>query len=144
VKPERDRWIGIATAVVAVAAMAVDHLVGTDDEPGESASAEPIAFVSTSALALALAWALFRFVVRRAREDPDRATRYGAVCSALAVLTLPLLFLAVPFAFAGAGTALGLSGREGRRRWLATATAAVGVLVVALGVAAYVAALSSS
>jgi predicted permease len=140
----RERWIGIAVAAAAVAAMAVDHLIGTDDEPGESRSAEPIAFVTTSALALALTWGLFHFVVRRARGDPDRSARYGVVCSVLAVLTLPLLFLALPFAFAAAGIALGLRGREGRRRRVATATAVVGVLVVALGLAAYVAALVSS
>jgi predicted permease len=118
--------------------MAIDHLIGTEDEPGETQSAEPIAFVATSALALALTWALFHFVVRRAHGDPDGAARNGAVSSALAVATLPLLFLAVPFACAGAGIALGLLGREGRRRRLATAAVVVGVLVVALGLTAYV------
>jgi hypothetical protein len=35
------------TVHVLVAAMAVDHLVGTEDDAGESGAAEPVAFFST-------------------------------------------------------------------------------------------------
>jgi hypothetical protein len=53
---------------------------------------------------------------------------------------MPLLFLAVPFPLAGGGIALGLIGREGNRRRLSTASVVIGALVLALGLAAYVAA----
>jgi hypothetical protein len=126
-------------AAVSVATMAVDHLIGTEAERDESQAAEPIAFVAATALALALTFVLFRFVVAPARGDPDGAGKRAILYSVFAVVTVPLLFLAVPFPFAGAATALGLIGRDGRRRRLATTGAAIGVLVIALGVGAYVA-----
>lgn len=135
----RETWVAVGAAAVSVATMAVDHLIGTDDERGESQAAEPIAFVATTALALVLTVVLFLFVVRPARRDPDGATTWAIVCSVLAVATVPLLFLAVPFPFAGAGIALGLVGRDGPRRRLASAAAVLGALVVALGLGAYLA-----
>jgi hypothetical protein len=119
--------------------MAIDHLIGTEAEPDESQAAEPIAFVASTALALALTFVLFRFVVAPASRDPDGAGKTAILYSVFAVVTVPLLFLAVPFPFAGAAIALGLIGREGGRGRLATAAAVIGVLVVALGVGAYVA-----
>ena len=123
--------------------MAIDHLVGTEEEPGDdSGVADPAAFLISVVLSLALAALLFGIVVRRgARDDPDRAARKAIACSILAVLAIALLFLGLPFPLAGAGIALGLLGREGSRRRLATAAVAIGVLVIALGAGAYVAAL---
>jgi hypothetical protein len=138
---KRETLIAVAVGAISVVTMAIDHLIGTEREPGESGAAEPIAFVASTALALALTGVLFRFVVRPAHGRPDSAATRATVCSVLAVVTVPLLFLAVPFPFAGAGIALGLLGRAGRRHRLATVAAVIGSLVVALGLAAYIAAL---
>jgi cytochrome bd-type quinol oxidase subunit 2 len=135
----RDTWIAVGVAVVSIATMAIDHLIGTENERDESQAAEPIAFVASAALALALTAVLFHFVVRPARRDPDVAVRRAILYSAFAVATVPLLFLAVPFPFAGAAIALGLVGRDGRRPRLATAAVVIGALIVALGLAAYLA-----
>lgn len=135
----RETLLAVAVAAVSVATMAIDHLIGTEDEPGESQAAEPIVFVATAGLALTLTAVLFRFVIRPASRDPDGAARRAILYSVLAVVTVPLLFLAVPFPFAGAAIALGLIGRDGRRRRLATTGAVIGALVVALGLGVYVA-----
>lgn len=74
-------------------------------------------------------------------REPRRAATRALVCSLLAVVTLPLLFVAAPFPFAGAGIALGLAGREGDRARRATAAVVLGCLVIVLGVAAHVYAL---
>jgi hypothetical protein len=132
---KREAWIGVATAGLAVAAMVVDHLVGTEDDGDDAAFADPWVFLGTAAGALALTALLFRFVVRS--DDPLRAPTRAIACGLLAVLSLPLLFLAVPFPFAGAALALGLIGREGRRRGLAAAGIVLGATVLALGVGAY-------
>jgi hypothetical protein len=134
----REAAIAVGVAVVSVVTMAIDHLIGTESERNESQSAEPIAFVTTTALALAFTGVLFGFVVRRAYQDPGGSATKAIACSALSVATLPLLFLAVPFPLAGAGIALGLLGRDGRRPRLATAAVVTGALVVALGVGAYI------
>jgi hypothetical protein len=131
----RETWIGLATAGLATGAMAVDHLVGTEDDGGDATFADPWVFLGTSAGALVLTTLLFRFVVRS--DDPLRAPTRAIACGLLAVLSLPLLFLALPFPFAGAAVALGLIGREGRRRGLAGAGLVLGGLVLALGVGAY-------
>jgi hypothetical protein len=131
----RERGIGVATAGLAVAAMAVDHLIGTDDDGDDRTFADPWVFLATSTGALVLTALLFRFVVRS--DDPHGAPTRAIACGLLAVLLLPLLFLAVPFPFAGAAVALGLIGREGRRRGLATAGIVLGALVLALGGGAY-------
>jgi hypothetical protein len=135
----RETSIAVAVAAVSVVTMAIDHLIGTEAERDESQAAEPIAFVATTALALVLTGVLFRFVVRPAYADANGAATRAIVCSVLAVATVPLLFLAVPFPLAGAAIALGLLGRDGRRRRLATAAAVIGVLVIALGLGAYLA-----
>ena len=72
---------------------------------------------------------LFGGIVRRARE-PRLA---GVVVAALAVVTLPLVWLGVPFAVAPAAVALGLRGR-GRA---ATVAVGVGVVVLLLAAAGY-------
>jgi hypothetical protein len=124
--------IAIVVAVVVVVTMAIDHWFGTESEPGESAPVDPGAFFIATGLAFVLTALLFWFVVKPA--PPEKAAKRGIICSALAVVTVPLLFLAVPFPFAGAGLALGLAGR-GR---LATAASVMGALVLAVGLIAYV------
>ena len=123
--------------------MAIDHLIGTEDEPGDDPGlADPIAFFISVATSLLLAALLFGVVVRRAaRDDPDRIATKALAYSLLAVPAMALLFLGVPFPLAGAGIALGLLGREGARSGVATAAIAIGVLVISLGAGAYVAAL---
>jgi energy-converting hydrogenase Eha subunit A len=132
--------IATVVVVISVVTMAIDHLIGTESERDESQSAEPIAFVTTTALALGLTAILFRFVVGRAQRQPQTVATKAIACSVLAVATVPLLFLAVPFPFAGAGIALGLMGRDGSRRGLSTAAVVVGALVLALSLGVYVAA----
>ena len=132
----RETAIGVAAFLAAAVAMAIDHLFGTDDDGDRFA--EPGVFVGTALAALVATVLLFRFVVRPAVGEPDRAATRGLVCSVLSVLALPLLFVAAPFPFAGAGVALGLIGREGTRRGRATAAVVLGCLVGALGLAAHV------
>ncbi len=139
----RETGIGVAVSALTVGAMAIDHLIGTETEPGEDRGLQdPPAFLFSSALSLALAALLFGVVVRRgARDDPDRPAWKAIACSLLAVPAIVLLFLGLPFPLAGAGIALGLRGREGARRRLATGAVAIGALVIALGAGAYIAAL---
>jgi 4-amino-4-deoxy-L-arabinose transferase-like glycosyltransferase len=136
----REQVVGAVASLAAVFAMAVDHLFGTDDSDDER-FAEPGVFIGTAAAAVVATVLLFRLVVRGSAEEPDRAATKAIACSLLAVLTLPLLFLAAPFPFAGAGIALGLIGRDGRRRGLATAGLVLGLGVLVLGVGAYLFAL---
>ena len=140
----RESKIGLAVSALTVGAMAVDHLIGTEDEPGDDAGlADPAAFLISVALSLILAALLFGVVVRRAARDenPDRAAGKAIACALLAVPAMALLFLGLPFPLAGAAIALGLIGREGTRSRIATAAVAVGALVIALGAGAYVVAL---
>jgi hypothetical protein len=135
----REAAVAIAVAVVSVATMAIDHLVGTEGD--DSWPVDPVAFFISTAIALTLIVVLFRFVVAPARADPDRAGKRALLYGVLAVVTVPLLFLAVPFPFAGTAAALGLIGRDGRHHRRATAGVVLGALVVALGLAAYIGAL---
>ena len=139
----RETGIGVGVSALAVGAMAIDHLIGTEDEPGEDPGlADPAAFLISVALSLILTAVLFGVVVRRAeRDDPDRAAGKAIACALLAVPAMALLFLGLPFPLAGAGIALGLLGREGTRRRIATAAVAIGAVVIALGAGAYIAAL---
>ena len=137
----RETAIAVAVSFVVVGTMAIDHLVGTSD-PDEPGFEDPGAFVFSVALALALVALFFGRVVRRAvREEPEDSTLKAVALSLLGVLTLPLIFLAVPFPFAGAGLALGLHARNGRRWVLATAAVVAGAFVLALGAVAYLTAL---
>lgn len=139
----KDARIALAVAGLVLATMAVDHLIGTEEEPGEQGGlADPGAFVFGVLVSVALLAVLFWFVVRRRRNDPPAAAKAGLVSSALAVPALALIFLGVQLPLAGAGIALGLHGRAGERRGLATAAVALGSLVAAATVAAYAAALA--
>ena len=121
----RIDWALAGTGVaLGVAAMAVDHLLG--DDPGLE---DPVTFIVSAALVVVVAAVLFGRVVRRAHEP----RRTGVVVAALAVATLPLVWLGLPFGIAPAAVALGLRGR-GRSAALAVG---VGLVVLLLAAAAY-------
>jgi hypothetical protein len=111
--------------------MAVDHLI-----PGDL-----IAFLITSALALALTALLFGRVIPRTKASPEPsrvAARRGSLVSVLAVLSMPTLFVGFPFVLGAAGVALGLLGRSGDRRRLATTAVVLGGLVFLFATGVYV------
>jgi hypothetical protein len=135
----REAAVALTVAVVSVATMAIDHLFGTEGD--DSWPVDPVAFFISTAIALTLIFVLFRFVVAPTRVDSDRAGKRALLYGVLAVVTVPLLFLAIPFPFAGAAAALGLVGRDGRHRRRATVGVVLGALVVALGLGAYIGAL---
>jgi hypothetical protein len=126
--------IAAVVAVVVVVTMAIDHLIGNESGPDDF-PVDPGAFVIATAVGLGLTALLFLLVVKPAQ--PERAARRAIICSAVAVVTLPVLFLSVPFPFAGAGMALGLVGHTR----LGRAAAIIGGFVLALGSVAYVATL---
>ena len=132
----RETAIGLAALGLALAAMAVDHLLG--DDPGLE---DPPTFLISAGLSLALALVLFGGVVPRAKAGAapdDRAAKRGLACSVLAVVALPLtLWLGLPFVLGGAGIALGLLGHGGRRRRLALAAIVLGTLVLLAGTVGY-------
>jgi hypothetical protein len=134
----RELWIGLASIVLAVAAMAVDHLLGEDDS--DSGLVDPPAFAITVALSVVAATFLFGRVVPRAQAGgSERAARIGLVCSSLSVVPGFAFFWAgVTFVVAGAGIALGLSGLGGRRRREAIAAIALGLLSSVFGAGFYV------
>ena len=118
--------VGVAATVVAIYAMAVDHLMG--DDPGLE---DPPAFVVATVLCLLVAVLVFAVVIPR--TPTARAARRGFTSSILAVISIPLAFLGFFFVFAAGGIAL---GRIGRGR-LAAAALAIGGLVAILGMAGY-------
>jgi hypothetical protein len=122
--------IGIVAGALAVGAMVVDHLT-----QGDSA-----AFVITSAIALSVAAALFGRVIPRTKASADAvvlAAKRGMLCSGLAVLSIPMLFVGLPFVLGSAGVALGLLGRGGERHRLAVAAITLGALVVLFSVGVF-------
>ena len=133
----RETWIGVATTALAVATMAVDHLLGTDRGEGDEGAVDPGAFVLTAGLSLVVALVVFGRVVPRAREEPLRAGRRALVCSLLAVATLPLAFLGFPVVLGGGALALGLIARRGEHRRVGTVAIALGAAVVLVGAVVY-------
>jgi hypothetical protein len=132
----RETAIGIAVTALAIVAMAFDHL----DVLGDDFPADPAAFLISSALSLTIAAIAFGFVIPRVKADPDPPTRaagHGFVWSVVAVIPgLGFVWLGVTFVLAGAGIALGLLGRRGNRKRLATAGVALGAVALALSVVA--------
>lgn len=132
----RETAIGIGVTTLAIVAMAFDHL----DLIGDDFLADPPAFLISSALSVALAAIVFGVVVPRVKAGPDpaeRAARQGIVWSGLAVVPgVLLVFLGVTFVLAGAGIALGLLGRSGERRRLATTATVVGAIALVLSILA--------
>lgn len=131
--------VGIVALVVAVGAMAIDHLVGTE-RADDDGLVDPTMFAISVSLSLAIAALLFGWLVpRETRKGPERAARSGLVCSVASVVPgIAFIWVGFPFVVAGAGLALGLHGRRGRRRIEAAAAVGIGALVLVLGAAAYV------
>ena len=137
----RDLVVAVTVSSLLIAALAIDHLIGTDTDPNEEPGlADPAAFVLSVVLSLALMAILFLVVVGRS-STPDDAAKRGALCSVLAIPAVVLSFLGLPFPLAAAGIALGLRGRTGSRRRLATAAIALGSFVIVALCAGYVVAL---
>lgn len=134
----RTRLVALIALLVVVGTMAVDHLLGTDRSNDEGL-VDPPMFVISVALSLALAVALFGWLVpRQLRRGAERAARSGLVCSVLSVVPgIAFVWIGVPFVVAGAGVALGLEGRRGTRRLEATVAVVIGALALALGAVAY-------
>jgi hypothetical protein len=110
--------------------MAVDHLA-PDDLP---------AFLLSSGVSVALAAVLFGWVVPRTKASasgPELAASRGLICGVLAVVSIVVLWLGVPFVLGGAAIALGLLGRTGKRRRLAATAVVIGTGVVLVGAGAY-------
>ena len=139
----RDTLVATAVAILLVIAMAIDHLVGTENEGDDKSTlADPGAFVLSVIVSLALMVVLFVFVVRRT-WNPDDAAKRGLLCSLLAIPTIALTFLGLPFPLSAAGIALGFRGREGGRRVLATTALALGSVIVVAITVGYVVALTA-
>ena len=130
----RQTTIGVGVSAIAVAAMAVDHLLG--DDPGLE---DVPTFLLSSGLTLAVAAVVFGIVVPRAATDPVTAAKRGLVLSTLSVLVIVTIWLGLPFPLAGGGIALGLIGRNGTRRRRATVAVVLGAAVVLLGTVGYTA-----
>ena len=137
-------FVGLLALLVAVGAMAIDHLVGTD-RTDDDGLVDPAMFVISVVLSAGVAAVLFGWLVPRERASgPERAARSGLLCSIASVVPgIALLWVGVPFVVAGAGVALGLEGRRGARRVEATAAVVIGALAVVLGCLAYAVAVLS-
>jgi hypothetical protein len=133
--------VGLVALLVAVGAMAIDHLVGTE-RTDDDGLVDPAMFAISVVLSLAVAVVLFGWLVpRELAKGPERAARSGLVCSIASVVPgVAFLWVGFPFVMAGAGMALGLEGRRGRRRIESGAAVVIGGLVLVLGAIAYVAA----
>lgn len=135
IKTSREAWIGVGATALAIAAMAVEHLMG--DDPGLE---DPPAFLVASACSLALAAILFGRVVPRAGTAPGRRARDGLILSVLAVIPgIATVWLGLPFILAGAGLALGLRAREEERSRRATAAIVISALALIAGTVGYAA-----
>jgi hypothetical protein len=124
----RETAIGIATTAPAVVAMVFDHLIPDD----------PVAFVISVALSVAVAAFLFLWVIPRtkAAEAPEElAAKRGLIFGLLAVPALVLVWVGIPFPVAGGAIALGLIGRRGPRRRRALVTIVLGIVVLLLATA---------
>jgi hypothetical protein len=137
VEHSRIPWIGLLALGVALAAMVVDHLLGTEPDAGESGLADPATFAVSAVLTLAAASFLFGWLVPRVRrQGAERAASVGLVSSVVsAVPGIVLLWLGFPYVCAGAGAQLGRDGRRGARSGRALAAVVVGTAILLFGIA---------
>lgn len=135
----RPSWPALASLGVALGAMAVDHLLGTEREDGEGGLADPATFAVTAVLCLVTAALVFGWAAPRARaRGPERMAAVALASSVLAVVPgAAFAWLGFPFVVAGGGVDLGLEARLGPRRRLALVAVVVGVAFLALGALAY-------
>jgi hypothetical protein len=136
-RPSLEAAVAAGSTLLAILAMAVDHLMG--DDPGLE---DPPTFLIASGLSLALAALVFRYIVPRARAAarPGRAARAGVILSAVAAVPgIAVLWLGLPFVLAGGGLALGLRERRTAPSRTATAATLLGALVLLFATAVYVA-----
>ena len=125
--------LAAGVTALAIVAMFFDHMIDVE----EGFPADPVAFAISAALVLALAAIVFGIVVPRATRDPalpERAATRGFVCSLVSVLSLPGVWLGLPFVLAGGAITLGLLGRASERRRLAIAAIVVGAVVLVLAI----------
>jgi hypothetical protein len=128
------RPVAALTVGLAIAAMAVDHLLGSD--PGLE---DPPMFLIASVLTLALAAVVFGRIVPAA-IDAERETRDSLVLSAVAVVPgIATLWLGLPFVLGGGAIALGLAAQQRHAGPLPLITVALGALILTFGVGAYLA-----
>ena len=118
-------------ALLAMVAMFFDHMLDTE----EPFPADWPAFAISVVLILVVIAIVFGIVVRRTQASPasaDLAGKRGLVCSVVSVLSLPGIWLGLPFVIAGGGITLGLLGRDGRGRRMALVAIGLGALVLVL------------
>lgn len=128
----REGRIAISVTVLAIAAMAVDHLLG--DDPGLE---DPPTFLIAVAITVAVAALVFGRIVPRAKAA-DRAGRDGLILSIVAIVPgIATLWLGPPFAVAGGGLALGLYAWQRNRDRRGAAAILLGGLMLAFGSVAY-------
>lgn len=131
-----ERRIAAGVTILALLAMAVDHLMG--DDPGLE---DPPTFLISAGLILGLAALVFGVVIPRAKAataPAKRAARDGLILSVLAVVPgIAVLWLGLPFILAGGGVALGLFARRQEPSGLAGAAIVIGTLMLLFGTGAY-------
>lgn len=128
----RESRIAISVTVLAIAAMAVDHLLG--DDPGLE---DPRTFLIACAVTLAVAALVFGGIVPRAKAA-ERAGRDGLILSIVAIVPgIATLWLGPPFAIAGGGLALGLYAWQRTRDRRGATAILLGALMLCFGTVAY-------
>jgi hypothetical protein len=118
-------------ALLALVAMFFDHLLDVE----EGFPADPVAFAISAVVVVVLGLLVFGVVVPRtkaAAAPADRAGKRAFVCGLLALVSVPAIWLGLPFVVAGGAITLGLLGREGANGRLAVAGLALGALVLVL------------
>jgi hypothetical protein len=126
----QETAIGIGVTAVGLVVMAFDHLVGPD--PGLE---DPIAFVISALLTIVCALLLFGVLIprtKRSASPADRASTRGGILAVVSFLSISLIWLGVTFPIAGSALALGLLGRDARRRWPALGAIVIGSIVLIL------------
>lgn len=120
--------IGIVVTTLALAAMAVDHLIG--DDPGLE---DPPAFLISAAVSVIAALLLFGRLIGRIKAAPkasERAAKWGLILGLLAVPSIATSALGLPFIVAGGAIALGTFARSRGARGRATVAIVLGTIVL--------------
>ncbi len=130
-RQSKETRIAIVVILLAIAAMAVDHLLG--DDPGLE---DPPMFAISCAITIGLALLVFGGILPRAKTA-GREGRDGLILGIVAVVPgIAALWLGPPFVIAGGALALGLCAWRTRDRKGAAAIA-LAVLVLGFATIAY-------